>query len=322
MTAIKSVVERYLLVWLVLLSGLAYFSEQLLPVDIFVATQSYLPYIIAVTMFAIGWMLPKDEVQQVVARWPTVLSGTAIQFASMPTLAFLLASQFQVSGSMLIGVIMVGCVPGAMASNVLTLVARGNTSYSVSLTTMATLLSPITVPLALQLTLGETVSREIVWGAATKLSWMVVIPVIVGHTVSRRFPQHQQLAGVVGSMIANLTILWIVAVVVALNRDRLNEELFTNRVVIVLILLNVLGYTAGFVGGKVLRLPTGMRRALTLEVGMQNAGLGAALVRELFDDPSMAVPPALYTFGCMLTGTILARIWQRVPLEDSAGPSW
>ncbi len=64
-----------------------------------------------------------------------------------------------------------------------------------------------------------------------------------------------------------------------------------------------------------------MRRALTLEVGMQNAGLGAALVRELFDDPLMAVPPALYTFGCMLTGTILARIWQRVPLEDTAGPS-
>ena len=80
---------------------------------------------------------------------------------------------------------------------------------------------------------------------------------------------------------------------------------------LVLVLLNGLGYVAGFAGSKLLRLPIGMERALTLEVGMQNAGLGTALVTELFDDKMMAVPPALYTFGCMLTGTVLARLWGR-----------
>ena len=311
MTAVKHVIERYLIVWLVLLSALAFCWDHMLPLDVFSSTKVCLPYVIAVTMFAIGWMLPLDEVHQVARRWPTVLGGTAVQFVTMPTLAYLLASQFQLSGAMLVGVIMVGCVPGAMASNVLTLVAGGNTSYSVSLTTTATLLSPIIVPAALQITLGQSVSQEIILGSAQKLMWMVVFPVVVGHALSRRWPRYQEIARDVGSIIANIAILWIVAVVVALNRH--NLRLIEGAVLAVLLLLNLLGYVAGFAGGKLLRLPSTMRRALTLEVGMQNAGLGTALVTELFDDDLMAVPPALYTFGCMLTGTLLARLWRMWP---------
>jgi BASS family bile acid:Na+ symporter len=66
-----------------------------------------------------------------------------------------------------------------------------------------------------------------------------------------------------------------------------------------------------------MRLPEPMRRALTLEVGMQNAGLGAALAVKLFPDQAgVAIAPALYTFGCMLTGTMLAHIWGNVRGQD------
>ena len=79
-----------------------------------------------------------------------------------------------------------------------------------------------------------------------------------------------------------------------------------------LLALNVLGYAAGYAGGGAMRLDGAMRRALTLEVGMQNAGLGTVLVLDLFkDDAAAAIPTALYTFGCMLTGTILAQWWSR-----------
>ena len=85
-----------------------------------------------------------------------------------------------------------------------------------------------------------------------------------------------------------------------------------------LLLLNLFGYASGFLGGKLLKLPTSMRRALTLEVGMQNAGLGTALVKVLFpEDTAVLVPPALYTFGCMLTGTILARVWSRRSTDET-----
>jgi len=77
-----------------------------------------------------------------------------------------------------------------------------------------------------------------------------------------------------------------------------------------LVCINLCGYAAGYFGGAAMRLPEPMRRALTLEVGMQNAGLGAALAIKLFGKESdAALAPAMYTFGCMLTGTVLARVW-------------
>lgn len=70
-----------------------------------------------------------------------------------------------------------------------------------------------------------------------------------------------------------------------------------------------------------MRLPESMRRALTLEVGMQNAGLGTGLVLTLFpDNPTAAIPTAAYTFGCMLSGTLLAQAWSRVPCGTETSP--
>ena len=228
----------------------------------------------------IGWMLPRDEVNQTLSRWPTVLGGTATQYVAMPLFAWLLATTFQFERPLFIGMIMVGCVPGAMASNVLTLMARGNTSYSVSLTTTATLLSPLVVPLALRLALGDSVDNATFLKSARELMWMVVVPVLSGYGLSLLLPDYKAIAGIVGSIIANLTILWIIAFVVAANRDRLGD--FEPLMVLALLLLNLLGYGAGWLSGTLMRNNDSMTRALTLEVGMQNAGLGTVLVTACF----------------------------------------
>jgi BASS family bile acid:Na+ symporter len=308
----QRVLERYLLLWLVGLSLIAFHWSDAFGVETspFVASKPYLPVLIAVTMFAIGWMLPREEVRQVFVRWPTVLSGTTLQYVSMPTLAFLVGHACGFTGDLLIGVIMVGCVPGAMASNVLTLIARGNTSYSVSLTTAATLLSPVVVPVTLKLALSsqESVDHAFLLRTSLILLAVVVLPVVVGHLLSRRFPDYSTSARKVGSMIANWSILWIIAVVVGINHERLQN--LEALLLFALLAINVGGYCVGYCGGAALRLNEPMRRALTLEIGMQNAGLGATLATQLFvDRDETAIAPALYTFGCMLTGTILARIW-------------
>lgn len=309
--------ERFLIVWLSLSSLLAYvWPDWFSAPDPFVASKGYLNYLFALTMFAIGWMLPRDEIQQVFRRWPTVLGGTTVQYVSMPLLAFGLGHLFGLSDALFVGIMMVGCVPGAMASNVLTMVARGNVSYSLSLTASATLLSPLVVPLALQWALGERVpfpALQVSW----QLCWMVVLPVLCGHLLGRSLPRWEGVARRIGSTIANLTILWIIAVVVALNREKLHQ--LGTTLLIALLTLNVLGFAAGYSGSLAMRLPSAMRRALTLEVGMQNAGLGSVLALQMFAGrEETALPAAMYTFGCMFTGTLLAGIWGLWPPEAEA----
>jgi BASS family bile acid:Na+ symporter len=143
---------------------------------------------------------------------------------------------------------------------------------------------------------------------ALKLSWMVVIPVVAGHLTGRLITSWERITRKVGSAFANLVILWIIAVVVANNREELGKS--NLQLLQVLLYINAGGYAAGYLGGWLMRLPEDMRRALTLEIGMQNAGLGATLATQLFpQQPAVAIAPAMYTFGCMMTGTLLARLW-------------
>lgn len=310
--------ERFLIVWLVLSSLAAYcwpwlasfFPSSGQTVDPFVASKTILPHLITVTMLAVGSLLPTDEIRQLGRRWPAVLAGTCTQYLAMPTLGYVVGHLMGFTHGLLIGIIVVGCVPGAMASNVLTYVARGHVSYSVSLTTLATLISPLVVPALFLLLLREQVDESALWEGCKTLALHVVLPVVAGHALSRWWKGWDRATQKWGPAVANVSILWIIAVVVGLNRDRMSQ--ITLWLLTALLLINVLGYAAGYFAGVLLRLPETMRRALTIEVGMQNAGLGTVLTLQLFREyPEAAIPTALYTFGCMFTGTLLAQIWHK-----------
>ena len=299
--------ERSLIVWLGLTSGAAFLWPRLTTgADPFLQAKPYLSYFIAVAMFAIGWLLPREELLLVARRWPWVLAGTALQYTAMPLLAYTIAQGLRLENDLFVGVIIVGCVPGAMASNVLTLLARGNVSYSLSLTTVSTLLSPLIVPSALWLALGHTTKFPALQ-TALDLATFVVLPVMLGHALGHRFDR-QARARPLGKLVGNVVLLWVIAVVVAANRGRFDP--LQGPLLVGLLALNLGGYLAGYVGGTALRVPPGMRRALTLEIGMQNAGVGSMLALSLFPERTLtALPSALYTFGCMLTGTMLAIAW-------------
>jgi len=304
--------QRYLLFWLILLSGVAVFWDRFLPGNFhpFHESKPYLPYLFTATMFVIGSLLPANEVREVFRRWHTVLSGTFVQYTVMPALAFLMSLFFLDQPELRVGIILVGCVPGAMASNVLTLAARGNVSYSVCLTTSATLLSPLLVPLVLYVAVSGTDidGVQLAKSSFEKLLTQVVLPVILGHLLSQIHHGFSRLMQVFGPTFANLSILWIIATVISLQEDQLKKVFLS--LAAALLVINLLGYLLGYLAGAVIQLNEPMRRALTLEVGMQNAGLGAVLAGQLFPGQELiALPPALYMFGCMLTGTILAQIW-------------
>jgi BASS family bile acid:Na+ symporter len=298
--------QRWLLAWLSAFALLAFLWPEG-SWDPFSATRPHLKLIFAVPMFALGWLLPKDELRQVGRAWPLVVGGTFVQFATMPLLAWIASRTFPLSDDQRLGLILVGCVPGAMASNVLTLLARGNVSYSLSLTTSATCLSPFFVPLVLKLALGTELTTPLS-NLVIELIWMVLIPVVAGFLLGSRFSAWKEATESFSKNLAAFAIIWIIAVVVRASATAIADASWP--ILLSVLVLNLAGYCAGWGGAIALRLNEPMRRALVLEIGMQNAGLGATLAASLFQDrPGTMIAPALYTFGCMLTGTLLARWW-------------
>lgn len=301
--------DRYLFVWLSLLSGLAYLWPRFFPglADPFAGTRAIVPWLIAVTMFSVGCLMRHDEFRQVLRDWRSVLAGTIIQYTATPLMAWGFGHLFGLTEGYLVGVIIVGCVPGAMASNVLTMIAGGNVSYSVSLTTVSTIVSPVVVPAAMYVCLHSAIPVDLT-KTAVDLIWMVVGPVVAGRLCCGLVPRIERGMEHVAPILAPLTILWIIAGVVGAHRDSLGRGVAP--VVGALAAINLVGYLVGYWGGAALRFPEGVRRALTIEIGMQNAGLGVALAQQLFPALEEAtVPPALFTVGSMLSATLLVQAW-------------
>ncbi|WP_158222820.1 bile acid:sodium symporter family protein [Rhodopirellula sp. MGV] len=287
-----------------------------LSIDPFYLSKTGLLSLVALTMFSLGVTVKDAELVELRNRPFAVFLGVVVQCTAMPTLAWLVVNVLSISGPLAYGVMLCGCVPGAMASNVLTMTAKGNVSYSVSLTCIATLLSPLTVPFTLLMVAGLETGTDTFQPiqTATILVITVVIPTLAGYGCRRLVPKTpvaQRRMLIIASSIATVALLWIIASVVAGNRDRLS--LATPGLLGSLLLMNLLGYCSGLIMGKLSKMPVAMRRALTLEVGMQNAGLGTGLAASLFGDATPAqIPTAAYTFGCMLTGTLLAAFWARL----------
>src|SRR5690349_19581735 len=240
--------ERYLVIWLGFLSALAYFWPAIAPsaADPFVASKPILPYLISVTMFSVGCLMRRDELRQVIRDWPSVAAGTIIQYTATPLMAYGFGHLFGLDEGYMIGIIIVGCVPGAMASNVLTMMARGNVSYSVSLTTVSTMVSPLVVPAAMYVCLRSVIPVDL-WGTMKELLLIVVGPVVLGRIMCRFLPSLEKLMSVVSPVLAPLTILWIIAVVVGLNRDSLGKGVA--GVLGALAGINLVGYLVGYWGG-------------------------------------------------------------------------
>ena len=314
---------RYLLFLLLLATsgGAFIWPAEQLGFDPFLLSSSGLWMLVTVTMFCLGMVVQPEELLELRQRPFTVLLGVLVQCTWMPALVWLCVWLLQLRGELAQGVLLVGCVPGAMASNVLTMTARGNVSYSVSLTSVATLLSPITVPTALWLLSDVALDAVKIdpWSTSLKLAMHVVLPVALGFGLKEAIKRLQPWANKLAPLAASAALLWIIASVVAANRERLTE--LTPQLFMGLIAVNLLGYAGGFGVGRVAKMTEPQLRALSLEVGMQNAGLGTAIAVSSFGSESLAqIPTAAYTFGCMFTGTMLAVWWSRRPTVNLGVP--
>jgi len=300
---------KYFAVWVIVFGVVAYWVPK--P---FVALRDYMDWFFALTMFGIGAVLQIEDFKRIAQRPIIVLIGSAAQFSIMPLGAFALAKLFGLPPEIAVGLILTGSAPGAMASNVMSYIAKADTAYSVSLTTVSTLLCPLLTP-GLTFILAGSVLKVPFWEMVFSVVKMVIVPLFVGFGVRHYFKEKIEKVLPIFPAISVTFIIFICSMVIALNKNRLGQV--TVLVLVTVVILNIYGMLGGYGVGAAFRMEVRRRRTLAIEIGMQNAGLGTVLALKHFGEKA-AIPAAIFVFICIITASVMAELWRKRPSEEGA----
>ncbi|WP_301098482.1 bile acid:sodium symporter family protein [Otariodibacter sp.] len=275
--------------------------------DTFKFFLGWIPYLLGIVMLGMGLTLTFKDFGEVSRNPKGAIIGVVAQFIVMPALAFLLVKLFDLPPDLAIGVILVGSCPGGTSSNVMTYLAKGNTALSVACTTISTLLAPILTPAVFYLFASQWLDIDA--GAMfVSVLQMVLLPIFVGVIIRSIFKQKVENVSQVMPLISVIAIVLIVTAVVSVSKDRIIESGLL--IFAIVVLHNALGYAVGYLVARLFKLPLSDSKAVSIEVGMQNSGLGAALAAIHFKaNPLIAVPSAVFSFWHNISGPILAMIF-------------
>jgi len=306
---ILKVYTKFFAVWVILFGVVAYIFPK--P---FVALRPGMDWFFALTMFGIGAVLDVEDFKRIAKKPTVVLIGSAAQFIIMPLGAFALAKLFRLPPEIAVGLILTGSAPGAMSSNVMSYIAKADTAYSVSLTTVSTLLCPLLTP-GLTFVLAGSALPVPVLKMVLSVIKMVIVPLFIGFGVRHYFKDKVQKVLAIFPAISVTFIIFICSLVIALNRNYLAQV--TLLILAAGVILNIYGMLAGYGVGAIFRMEIRRRRTLAIEIGMQNAGLGTVLALKHFGEKA-AMPTAIFVFICIITASIMAERWRKRPAEPVA----
>ena len=258
-------------------------------------------------MFGMGMTLSPQDFRVVFSRPKDVIIGCAAQFTVMPLLAWVLSWLFDLPPELALGVILVGCCPGGTASNVITYLAKGDLALSVGMTATSTVLAPLMTPLLTWLMAGKFVDVDAV-AMLMSIVYVVIGPIAAGFLIQHYMPRFTRWAVAYLPAFSSLMIALLVAIIVGHNAGQLLKGGMV--VVLVVILHNIGGFSLGYVLGRLLGLSDDKRKAISIEVGMQNSGLASSLATIHFAAYPMAVVPgAIFSVWHNVCGAFVAKLF-------------
>lgn len=272
--------------------------------------------LIQVIMFGMGTSMSVGDFVGVARTPRAVAIGVILQFTIMPSLGFILASLSGFPPEIAAGIVLIGCAPSGLASNVMSYIANANLALSITITSVTTLLAPLATPLLMKL-LGGTFIEISVAKMMWDVSKMVLVPIGAGlifnkllHGKIRWLDQAMPLVSMIG-------IALIIVIITAAGR----ESLLTIGPLLILLVLvhNSFGYVLGYWSARLFRLNRRDCRTIAFEVGMQNGGLASGIAKEMGKLATVGLAPAVFGPLMNITGSILASYWHRQPVTDEAG---
>ena len=287
--------------WAIIFSLLAYFYS-----DLFSGFKSAIVPLLTVVMFGMGMTLRWDNFREIFKTPLVILLGVGLQYLVMPGAAYLISVLLDLSPEMMAGVVLVGCSPGGTASNVITYLGNGNVALSITLTLTSTVLAVVLTPLFSYIILNHVVPVPAAEMFIDILQ-IVLIPVLAGTAINSFFNKKIEKIRNIFPLLSTLAIVVIIAIIVALNKSKLEEM---NLIIIAAVMLhNAMGLTFGYFVPKMLKYDKRVCRTICIEVGMQNSGLSVALAVKFFS-AAAALPGAIFSIWHNLSGSILAAWWR------------
>jgi BASS family bile acid:Na+ symporter len=263
--------------------------------------------LLGIVMFAMGMTLSVEDFKRVLKSPRVIGLGLLLQYGLMPLLAFIIGLLLALPTALMAGLVLVGTCPGGTASNVICYLARGDVALSITLTAISTLLAVLLTPILTWLYIGQEVPVPIVDMMLTVIK-IIILPVTLGIIVNRYFGQYLLQAKQFLPMVSVIAIVFIIAIIVALNSQQISQLAFP--IIIAVMLHNGLGLASGYTIAKCLGYDEKICRTLAIEVGMQNSGLGVALATKYFTAIT-ALPAAFFSIWHNITGSLLAAYWTR-----------
>ena len=265
--------------------------------------------ILGVIMLSMGMTLKSEDFRILAKRPWDMAIGALAQFTLMPLIAWLLVGVIGLPKAVGVGLILVGCCPGGVSSNIMTFLCKGDVAFSVGMTTISTLAAPFMTPLLMAWLAGENVDVDAI-GMFKSILYVTIGPVAAGFGLNMLLGGTKGFAETLKIMpgIAVLALAAIVGGVVSSQGER-----FASRGLVVfaaVFLHNSLGYALGYLAGVVARFNGAKRRTISIEVGMQNAGLATVLAMRHFPAlPEVAVASAVSCVWHSISGALMAGVF-------------
>ncbi len=262
---------------------------------------------LAVIMLGMGMTLTLDDFRRVLTMPKPVALGFVAQFSVMPLLGWGIGLLLGLDTPFAVGLILVACCPGGTASNIVTFLARADVALSVVMTAVSTLAAVIMTPFLTQLLAGSRVPVD-----ALGLLWstlqVVILPVLAGVAINRFFPRVVRPVLPVAPLVSALTVALICASIIGQSATAIRAS--AGVLLLAVFMLHAGGFGLGYGLARLLGFGCSVARTVSIEVGMQNSGLGVVLARRHFADPLTAVPCAISSVFHSVIGSVLAGWWR------------
>lgn len=295
-------IQKTFALWVIVFAVLALWQP-----EFFVWLKAYIPWILGIIMLGMGMTMTVDDFKGVLQSPKAVLIGVVAQFVVMPGLAYVLCKLFNLPPEIAVGVILVGCCPGGTASNVITYMAKGNVALSVACTSVSTLLAPVLTPAIFYLLASQWLKIDAA-SMFISISQVVLLPIVLGLILRTWLKRQVESYIQVMPLVSVIAIVAIVAAIIGGSKAAILQSGLL--ILAVVILHNGLGYLLGFTAARFFKLPYADSKAIAIEVGMQNSGLGVALAAVHFAaSPITAVPSAIFSLWHNISGPALATYW-------------